>query len=353
MSKVAVMKTSPETYMKDYSELMNKANYKKAIDKKHETLLKINLSWSLFYPACSTPPWQLDAVMGKLIKDGYNNLLPVENKTVVTDVQKGVGGNKWGPIFDKYNINFTALPEVEWTEYKPEHEMLAILDIFPEGLKIPKMFKGKNVIHLPTIKVHGHTHMTGAMKNAFGGLITEKRHHCHKAIHEVLVDLLQIQKEIHPGMFAVMDGTVAGDGSGPRTMEPKIKDYILASEDQVSIDAISAKMMGFDPMNIKFIRTAHDRGLGIGDPDQIEIVGEDISDVNFNFTTKKSPVVFFDQVFRKKIPFIEPLLFHTKLFKTCIFASAFYHDYLWYPTVGKSKIREFKKTKWGQLFEKY
>ena len=56
--------------------------------------------------------------------------------------------------------------------------------------------------------------MTGAMKNAFGGLITEKRHHSHKMIHEVLVDLLQIQKEIHPHLFAVMDGAVAGNGKG-------------------------------------------------------------------------------------------------------------------------------------------
>ena len=98
------------------------------------------------------------------------------------------------------------------------------------------MFIGKNVVHFPTMKVHGHTTITGAMKNAFGGLITKKRHHCHKKIHEVLVDLLAIQKEIHPCIFAVMDGTVAGDGAGPRTMIPRVKNYILASGDQVAID---------------------------------------------------------------------------------------------------------------------
>ncbi|MBI2670930.1 DUF362 domain-containing protein [Candidatus Woesearchaeota archaeon] len=201
---------------------------------------------------------------------------------------------------------------------------------------------------------HGHTVITGAIKNAFGSLITEKRHHCHARIHEVLVDLLTIQKEIHKGIFAVMDGTVAGSGNGPRTMIPVVKNYILASNDQVAIDAISAKMMGFDPMKIQFIKLAHDKGLGLGDPAQIDIVGEDISNVNFNFKTGKSPVIYFDQVFRAgTFSFLEPLLFHTGLFALCIKGSEYYHDYLWYPTIGRYKIRKFMKTDWGELFLKY
>lgn len=201
---------------------------------------------------------------------------------------------------------------------------------------------------------HGHTTMTGAMKNAFGGLITEHRHHCHKMIHEVLVDLLQIQKEIHPGIFAVMDGTVCGDGAGPRTMIPVIKNYVLASQDQVAIDAVSASMMGYDPFKIDFLRMAHDKGLGCCDIKQIDVVGEDISGVNFHFKTNKSLIIAGDQLFRKGMfSFVEPLLFHTPLFKMCIFASEFYHDYLWYNTVGKYRISKFMKTEWGKLWQSY
>jgi uncharacterized protein (DUF362 family) len=353
---VSVLKTSPDTVLDDYNRLMHLAEYQKYLPKDKDTLLKLNLSWSLYYPACSTEPWQLEGVLKTLLKDNYKkeSIHPVENKTVVTNVWKGAKGNKWLPILDKYNLKFEPLTETEWVNYKPKHEMLAMDKIFPDGHKIPKMYIGKSVIHMPTIKTHGHTMMTGAMKNAFGGLITERRHHSHKMIHEVLVDLLQIQKEIHPGVFAVMDGTVCGDGKGPRTMLPKIKNYILASADQVAIDAISAKMMGYDPMSIPFIKIAHDRGLGCGDTDQIEIVGEDISNVNFNFKTGKSPVIFWDQMFRKgPLNFVEPLLFHTGLFKMCVFASAFYHDKLWYPTIGKIHINKFMKTEWGQLWQKY
>ncbi len=353
MSKVVVLKTNPETVLEDYGKLMNLANYKKILPKNQGLVLKLNLSWSLYYPGCSTEPWQLEGVVKTLVKDGYKELYPVENRTVVTDVWKGAKGNKWLPVLKKYGLKYYPLTETKWVRYKPKHEMLAMGEIFPKGTWIPEMFIGKNIIHTPTIKTHGHTTMTGAMKNAFGGLITMKRHHSHKSIHEVLVDLLQIQKEIHPKLFAVMDGTVCGDGAGPRTMDIKIKNYILASEDQVAIDAISAKMMGFDPMKIDFIRIAHDKGLGIGDPKQIDIIGEDISKVNFKFKTKKSLVIFMDQTLRKKYPIVEPILFHTPLFKLCIFGSGFYHDHVWYPFVGKKKIKKFMKTDWGQLFKRY
>ena len=66
------------------------------------------------------------------------------------------------------------------------------------------------------------------MKNAFGGLLATHRHYTHCWIHETLVDLLAIQREIHSGMFAVMDGTTAGNGPGPRTMRPHVKNVMLA-----------------------------------------------------------------------------------------------------------------------------
>lgn len=355
MGKVAILKTEPNTVIEDYGRLMDLAEYKKYINKNKRTLLKLNLSWTLYYPACSTEPWQLDGVLKKLTSDGFKNITAVENKTVVTDPIKGAKLNKWFDVLSKYNIEYKPLTKEKWINYKL-NDTLALHEFFGDNYTIPEIFPDSNVIQLPSLKTHGHTKVTIAMKNAFGGLITEKRHHCHRKIHEVLVDLLQIQKDIHPGIFAIADGTVCGDGKGPRTMEPVIKNYILASEDQVAIDAVSAKMMGFDPMKIKFIKLAHDKGLGNADIDTIDIVGlskNEFNKINFGFKTGKSPVIFFDQLFRNRLKFIEPVLFHTGLFNLCVFGSAFYHDYLWYPIFGKRKIKEFYKTEWGKLFLSY
>jgi len=357
MSKVAVMKTSPETVVNDYYTLMNLAEHKKSLKKEEKTILKLNLSWTLYYPACSTPPWQLEGVLNALKTDNYKNIVAVENQTVVTHPWKGAYYNKWLPLLNSHEIDFKPLTDVEWVFHKPKSEMLAMNEIFGE-VWVPKMFYDSNVIHFPTVKTHGHTTTTGAMKNAFGGLIPKYRHHAHKKIHEVLVDLLSIQKEIHKGIFAVMDGGVCGNGAGPRTMEPFIGNIILASEDQVAIDAIAGNIMGFDPLKIDYIKMAHDKGLGIGDVDQIEIKGniEDIKRINFGFETKRSPIIKWDQRIRKKtmnIGWLHQLLFNSPLFKSFIFASEFYHDKLWYPTLGKKKITEFKKTSWGKMFNAY
>lgn len=358
MSKVSLLKTTPETVVEDYFKIMKGAEYQKSLSKEDKTILKLNLSWTLYYPACSTPPWQLEGVLNALKSDDFSNIVAVENQTVVTHPWKGAYYNKWLPLLNKHEIDFRPLTDVEWILYEPKSEMLAMNDIFGE-VWVPKIFYDSNVIHFPTVKTHGHTTTTGAMKNAFGGLIPKYRHHAHKNIHEVLVDLLAIQREIHSGIFSVMDGCVCGNGAGPRTMEPFYGDIILASSDQVAIDALAAKIMGFEPMDIDYIKIAHDKGLGIGDVDQIEIMGmddQDLKDLNFNFSTTKSPVIRWDQRIRKStmnVKWLHNILFNSPLFKTFIFASEFYHDKLWYPTTGKKKIEEYKKSNWGQMFDDY
>jgi len=151
-----------------------------------------------------------------------------------------------------------------------------------------------------------------------------------------------------------MDGTVAGDGAGPRTMTPHSKNIILASSDSVAIDAIAAKLMGFDPLKIPYLRMCHEKELGVADPDEIEILGIDISEINFDFHTKKSFVIWGDQMLRKgALRFLEKIALHSPLVVWAPAASNIYHDWLWYPTVGKSIIRKFSRTEWGRLFEQY
>ena len=282
---VAVVPTTPQTVLDDIGTAMRLAGYQQALPKDYATLLKINISWQHYYPACSTPPWQLDGAIRALKADGYDNLIPAHNGTVVVDAKVGAVNNKHTPVEQMHGLEALFLEDARWINFQPKDKMLALDRIYPDGFQIPETFIGKNILHLPTMKTHVFTTITGAMKNAFGGLLNHNRHWTHSAIHETLVDLLQIQKQIHPGIFAVTDGTFAGDGPGPRAMRWHAKNVILASADQVAIDAVAAKMMGFDPLSIKFIWMAHEMGLGCGDIRDIEIVGSDISDTNWNFSS--------------------------------------------------------------------
>jgi hypothetical protein len=49
-ARVAVLKTSPGTVLNDYSRLMDMAGYRDFISPESETLIKLNLSWTKYFP---------------------------------------------------------------------------------------------------------------------------------------------------------------------------------------------------------------------------------------------------------------------------------------------------------------
>jgi uncharacterized protein (DUF362 family) len=357
-AKVAVLKVKPESILTDIQRLCELADMTQALDKGSTTILKDNISWHYPFPGANTTPWQMEGTIQSLRNAGYEKITCVQNKTVVTNAFKGEDLNHYVPLFKKYDIpvlyNFRET-DMKWIEYRPKAKLHVLHNIFPEGIKIPDYFTGKNIVHLPTVKCHIYTTTTGAMKNAFGGLLSTKRHYTHSWIHRTLVDLLAIQKEIHSGLFAIMDGTTAGNGPGPRTMFPVIKDYMLASSDQVAIDAVAAKMMGFDPLSLEFIRVAHDDGLGVGDPRDIEVVGSDISSESWGFSVGDNGAsVVGDLMWFGPMKRFQKFFFHTPLVNAFILGSEFYHDYYRWPRKDRQTFEQWKaETHWGKLFDAY
>jgi len=355
--KVAILRTTPETVLDDVREVMRLAGYHDALPKDKDTILKINISWDTWYPACSSTPWQIEGAIQELQAAGYPRLIAAHNDTVVVDARAGEVNNKHKYVTDKYNIETWHLyePQFEWVRYEPKEPLLVLDRVYPEGIYIPKDFYGRNIIHLPTVKTHVFTTITGAMKNAFGGLLGRKRHWTHAVIHETVVDLLQIQQDIHTGIFAVMDGTFAGDGPGPRAMRVHEKDLLLASADQVAIDAMSAYLQGFDPMSLDFIRLGHERGLGIGDPAEIEVVGMDLKDIErFRFVQEDTFASKGQKlIYHGWLKGFEGLLLRTPLVPWSYAASNIYHNYYWYPFVGRKRVQDALQTKWGRLFAQY
>ena len=352
---MAVVYTSPETVLDDIRRAMDLAGVQSALPSGVETLLKINISWQHYYPACSSTPWQLDGVIRALRDAGYDRLTPVHNGTVVVDPREGAVNNKHEAVTERHGLESVFLEDVEWVDFVPKSPMLVLDKVYPNGFQIPKMLMDKNIVHLPTVKTHVFTTMTGAMKNAFGGLLNYQRHWTHSVIHETLVDLLRIQREIHPGIFAVTDGTFAGDGPGPRAMRWHTKNVILASEDQVAIDAVSARLMGFDPMSIPFIRLADEHGLGCGQFDDIEVVGEDVEEVNWRFSAAENTFASRGQklIYWGPLKSLENALLRSPITPWAYAASNLYHNAYWLKMIGSKRVREAMKTPWGRLFQQY
>lgn len=367
-STVAIVRTKPETVLEDYHRLMNLAGYQGVIAKDAETALKVNISWHFFYPATSTTPWQLEGVIRTMKRDGYEpkRIHACHNRTVVIDARLGERENKQVNVVEAHGLANVHLydDDVEWIDIRDAvgdlvDRFLCLNQVYPQGFSIPKRFIGENIIHLPTVKTHVFTTMTGAMKNAFGGLLNEHRHWTHPVIHETLVDLLMIQQRIHRGVFAVMDGTFAGDGPGPRCMVPFVKNVLLASADQVAIDAMAAKLMGFDPLSdVKFIRLAHEHGLGCGDPREIDVVGDaEAAAENWRFVGPFKRMTFAANmqhaIYWGRLKRTMEWSLKTWLAPWAYIASVLYHDWFWYPIFGRARVRAALHSPWGRLFHNW
>jgi hypothetical protein len=90
--KVAVVKTTPETILENYDQLIELACVEEALPKGIRTGMKINISWQTWYPACSSAPWQIEGVIRGLQKRGYTDLVGVHNDTVVVNTSDGERG---------------------------------------------------------------------------------------------------------------------------------------------------------------------------------------------------------------------------------------------------------------------
>ena len=138
-------------------------------------------------------------------------------------------------------------------------------------------------------------------------------------------------------------------------MIPHVKDVILASDDQVAIDAVAASLMGMDPMSIKFIQLAHERGLGCGDLREIEIVGDQQAGrEQWDFVGPFKKMTFAARMQHKIYwgPLKKPIEWSLKtvLAPWAYLASVIYHDSFWYPFLAKKQMAAVLESRWGRLF---
>ncbi len=221
---------------------------------------------------------------------------------------------------------------------------------------MPRVARDKALLHLVPMKVHGHSIATGSMKSAFNLFLRYRTcHRAHRQIHETLVDMLYLQRNILcQEQIGVIDGAFCGNGRGPVTLFPVEKNYILASRDLVALDAVAVSMMGFEPHTIPFIWMAHQRGLGCADMSRISVVGEDIHGVSFGFESKLNLVIFFDQLLRKRLGAgARRVMLDSPLDRLAITASNVYHNGYWGRLVAPRRMRAFYKSGWAQCLKGY
>ncbi len=122
-------------------------------------------------------------------------------------------------------------------------------------------------INAPIAKHHGLSGFTGAMKNLYG-ILGGRRNRLHQRIDDSIADLADF---VRPTL-TVMDATRVLLRNGPQggdVSDTREEKKVIASTDQVAVDAYSCGLIGMKPEQLPYLALAEGRGLGSADLSKI------------------------------------------------------------------------------------
>jgi uncharacterized protein (DUF362 family) len=314
-----------ETTVQDaVRKAMELASWQQCIERGKPVCLKVNLGWDLFIPGSVTSPWVIEGVI-QTLRDWTDALYIVESDQVLEDIEKAYRKMKLSDLLTRYNvkwINMSQSPSIKVPV--PDGKVF-------HHLELPEILLESQVVTIPVMKTHAKTQITGAIKNQWG-CISKLRHNYHLVLTDALADINSV---IHP-IFAVVDATIALEGNGPKSGKPRIVNRILASSDIVAVDAVQAKMMGFDPSSIAHLQACAQRGLGTASINEIRIAGEnDVKNMNLRFQPPRHNLVSkVEELLRRSR--LKKLVFDTPLFLLMLFGAKIWY-YIWFYLVSGKK----------------
>jgi uncharacterized protein (DUF362 family) len=282
------------------------------------SILRPDIRRHVPFPSANSPPWQLEAVARALQDAGYRELVCTQSNVAPNSAFKGADLNGYLPVL---RANHIAI--------RPAVARAHMCDA-PSGA---------NMVLLPTLKTDGATTIGGALSSLAGRSLSAGS----AAARELPVDALAAHRERSAGMFVVMDGTTAGNGPGPYRLTPEVRNVLLAAADPVALDAVAAKLMGFDPLrDVEHLRLAHERGLGAGDPRAITLVGDsDLARERWHFSSRGG-LPLWERQARGPLGYLLAL------------AAESYRDYYRWPYIERRVFEGWLRgTQWGRLFARY
>lgn len=248
-------------------------DYQSALSGYKKALIKVNFITTMTWDTgATTDPIVVEAIIQRLKKLPLE-IYVVESDATMTNADKAFKATGMAEMCKQYDVECLNLRHVkDKVKVKiPNGECL-------KEITVPKIVTESAIISAAKMKTHMATKVTLGMKNMFGLLPDKMKFKYHtKGISKVIVDINTVIKP----QLTVIDGFVAMEGKGPTNGTPVKMDLIISGKDPVATDATCARIMGLDPHEISHIRTANQKG--IGNIDEIEVVGCTIEEVKRSF----------------------------------------------------------------------
>ncbi|MEE8170270.1 MAG: DUF362 domain-containing protein [Phycisphaerae bacterium] len=277
--------------------------------------LKINLGWDLFIPGSITSPLVVESLI-EAIRDHVGRIYVVESDQVLENIEKAFRLSGMAEVCRRTGVEWINMTNGETVPTETSDNRVL------KRIAVPKILRDTHMITVPVMKTHAKTGITGAIKNQWGCL-PKMRHEYHLVLDDALADLNYV---IRPAL-ALMDGTIGLEGNGPKSGRPRVADRILCSADPVALDTVQAMMMGVDPATIRHLARCAERGIGVNDPERIDVRGLDPVSSRIQFRTAKHNAVSLVETLLRK-SFLKKLFFNTPIFRLCLIGAKIYYR-LW------------------------
>lgn len=223
--------------------------------------------------ACTWP--EVSRAIADLVREAGGEAVIAESSAVGVDCEKVIQESGHGDLRE------LGYPVVNLKEHgRAELPVPGGGRIFDPMPVFKMVAEADVIITAPVLKTHDQTEMTCSIKKLKGLLPDKTKRAFHQqGLFDAVVDLMAATKPA----LTVVDAIICQEGVGPVFGDPIEMDLVLASKDLVACDSVCSRLIGYDPEDIKLTVNAAGRGLGVMDPDRIEILGEDLVSVSRRF----------------------------------------------------------------------
>ena len=254
----------------DISDIVKEAVTNSGLQGKHKIFIKPNLSHPEYLPGVVTSPKLIQQLVG-LLRDWNSEVIVGESngfnypcwnafdKTGVEAAVKAAGGSV-------INLSEDKVVEVKFQGNTPLSRLF-----------LPKtVLEADAVVDLPLMKTHEFMAYSGAVKNLFGCVPSNKRIYLHPYLPEVFYRLYTLFKP----QLTIMDARIGIEGNGPTKGKPVKMGLMLTGNDALAVDITATEIMELDWKQTYLNYIAKKTGL---QEQTISVEGLQVSEVAHRF----------------------------------------------------------------------
>jgi uncharacterized protein (DUF362 family) len=178
-----------------------------------------------------------------------------------------------------YDVEFVDLNEDDSVEIEIERSQQG-----PLRFRVSKTIVESDYrISVALPKTHDFVIATLSIKNiVVGSLVGREKWKIHQGYKAMNVNIAALAEKVMPNV-GVIDGFQGMEGRGPGEGDAVDLRVAAASTFPVSLDAVMATVMGFNPQDVGYLYHLDEWGVGVTDLNRIEVIGLPVEKVRRKF----------------------------------------------------------------------